>query len=199
MELLLDEGNGQINALDGERNTPLHLAILRGNVEQVSMILRVGVEINVDRKCDGSYPIHAIATLSSMPNMSSSCVDMLTALSSHPNFNVNLKDDSYHTALYTACKGSCVPLVRKLLELATRAATLATVWPAPFVRDGSAIDGLNGLDGHDGRRSHEDYTSPATTIFLLLLLHAATRRGSGNSARGGCRRRRRRAVVATYG
>ena len=55
VELLLDEGNGQINALDGERNTPLHLAAGMGHEKVANAIVERGGSLNL-RNVEGQTP-----------------------------------------------------------------------------------------------------------------------------------------------
>ena len=110
-----------INTRDDDENTPLHLAILRGNVNIVKTLLMVANDnpdnITITKRCDGSFPIHCIASLAAMAGTTEKCTSMLLALSAHPHFDHTLKDDSGHTPLYLLTLAPSAPLISTLLTL----------------------------------------------------------------------------------
>uniref|UniRef100_A0A7S1B8M9 Histone deacetylase domain-containing protein n=2 Tax=Corethron hystrix TaxID=216773 RepID=A0A7S1B8M9_9STRA len=100
-----------LNERDEDENTPIHIAIQNRKLDCVKELLDANVMIN--KKCDGSSPVHVALSVGSIPEHSKFAEDCLNLLTVH-SADLSERDDSLFTPLYLACAynlPNCVKII----------------------------------------------------------------------------------------
>mmetsp|Transcript_27116 Transcript_27116/g.54231 ORF Transcript_27116/g.54231 Transcript_27116/m.54231 type:complete len:892 (+) Transcript_27116:385-3060(+) len=100
-----------LNERDEDENTPIHIAIHNRKLDCVRVLLEANVMIN--KKCDGSAPVHVALSVGSIPEHSKFAEDCLALLAAH-SADLSERDDSLCTPLYLACAfnlPNCVKII----------------------------------------------------------------------------------------
>eukprot|EP00592_Proboscia_alata_P005583 CAMPEP_0194382834 /NCGR_PEP_ID=MMETSP0174-20130528/63296_1 /TAXON_ID=216777 /ORGANISM="Proboscia alata, Strain PI-D3" /LENGTH=836 /DNA_ID=CAMNT_0039168501 /DNA_START=185 /DNA_END=2692 /DNA_ORIENTATION=- len=86
---------------DDDENTPLHVAIHAQQLECVKLLLAAGA--NVQKKSDGSGPVHLAISLGAVSAHASFTYECLEVLVTSGEVDLGVRDDSLHTPLYLCC------------------------------------------------------------------------------------------------
>ena len=109
MELLLSNPDIDVNVLDPEDRTPLHIAVISGRVEIVELLLSHSGTNDVNTKyAYGLHPINHAAVINTPKG--------IELLFEHPSINVNAQGPKGHTALNKAARYGKVEIVKLLLN-----------------------------------------------------------------------------------
>eukprot|EP00594_Rhizosolenia_setigera_P016194 CAMPEP_0178956252 /NCGR_PEP_ID=MMETSP0789-20121207/10120_1 /TAXON_ID=3005 /ORGANISM="Rhizosolenia setigera, Strain CCMP 1694" /LENGTH=1159 /DNA_ID=CAMNT_0020638099 /DNA_START=71 /DNA_END=3550 /DNA_ORIENTATION=- len=166
---------------DEDENTPLHVAIHERKLECVKLLIEAGA--NVNRKCDGSAPVHlaiSLGAIASHSEFAEKCLSLLTANGA----DLSLKDDSLHTPLYLACM-SDVPRCAQIIladslgattlnmradRIGGRALHACAKYCKPPPR-GSSLGGRHRAGGvrHPTEQHSQDIDNNSSLITKLLL------------------------------
>jgi len=88
-----------LNERDFDENTPLHVAVVSRKLECVRLLLEAGA--NVNKKCDGSAPVHTAISLGALPGLANFAAECLALLITY-GADLSVKDEAMHTPLYLA-------------------------------------------------------------------------------------------------
>jgi len=95
-----------VDAKNDSGEAPIHVAINKGNLSMVSMLIDKGSDINIKESIDGNTPLHIAVERGNLH-----MADFLIRRGA----NVNIKNDSSYTPLYIAVKLGQEKIVRSLL------------------------------------------------------------------------------------
>ncbi len=104
VEILIREGNAEIEVFDARNQTPMHYAVNNKKLEIVKLLLELGADVNSARVRQNSMklsPIH-IAVSNTNYDERDLCLDILRCLIKEPNAQVNLQDYENKTPLHYA-------------------------------------------------------------------------------------------------
>ncbi|XP_076655935.1 uncharacterized protein LOC143360718 isoform X2 [Halictus rubicundus] len=106
VKLLLINGSKVNNKSKKHSDTPLHLAIVNGDIEIVKMLLDRGADIDAKNKC-GCTPLY-----NAVRNKKMKVIELLLK----HRANVNARDNNGKSPLCVAAEGGCLQIVEHLLE-----------------------------------------------------------------------------------
>ena len=105
-----------LNEKDDDLCTPLHVAILNGNLQALKMLLDAGARVT--SKCDGCPPLHMAVCVATHPHHAAFGVEAVRLLIDHGAVVLD-RDDTGRTPLHWAAASGLVDVARVLLDAAT--------------------------------------------------------------------------------
>ncbi|AWW50842.1 ankyrin repeat domain-containing protein [Wolbachia endosymbiont of Folsomia candida] len=104
VKVLVEEGNAELDVFDARNQTPMHYAVNNKKLEIVKLLLKLGGDVNLARKGQGSMelsPLHNAVSVSNYDERDL-CLDIVRCLINAPNSKINLQDYENKTPLHYA-------------------------------------------------------------------------------------------------
>jgi len=102
-----------IDERDGDENTPLHIAIHSSKLDHMRLLLRAGASLQ--KRCDGSLPIHTAISIGAIPTKTSFALEAVKLLHEY-DADLCASDDANHTPLYLAVSLNLSQVVNYILN-----------------------------------------------------------------------------------
>ncbi|AWW50860.1 ankyrin repeat domain-containing protein [Wolbachia endosymbiont of Folsomia candida] len=104
VKTLVKEGNAAIDVFDARNQTPMHYAVNNKKLEIVKLLLKLGGDVNLVRKGQGSMKLSTLHNAVSVSNYDERdlCLDIVRCLINATGSQVNLQDYENKTPLHYA-------------------------------------------------------------------------------------------------